>query len=189
MGKESPKTYTRNYELAMALEKQPAWLSRWKREPGWPVRVTGPWTDDDVQKIRDFVESKNKVRFGGGDKSADDGLSISDRLKVAQTELTQLKRDLLDGKYIEVDIHNRAVVAVGMLFVRELDALVSRLPPKMITAAEHGPGEVERVVRDEFDSARRRLSEAPKIELGRAEMASRKKTKAGPGRKKGGRKK
>ena len=186
---KNQRVYSRNYELAQALDKDQSWLSRWKREPGWPVRVTGPWTDDDVQKIRDFVESKNKARFGGGDKADDDGLSISDRLKVAQTELTQLKRDLLDGKYIEVDIHTRAVVAVGMLFVRELDSLISRLPPKMIIAAEHGPGEVERVVRDEFDSARKRLSEAPKIELGRAEMASKKKTKAGPGRKKGGKKK
>jgi hypothetical protein len=177
---KNAKVYKTKSAFAGALGKPPDWFTRWYTRPDWPVSKSGPWTDDDVATVKAYVDKKIGERAGTEDGAG----TIGERLKIEQMILTRVRRELLQGKYIDADIHTRAVVAVGLLFVRELDTLVARLPALVEKAALDGPGEVEKVLRSEFDAVRRRLAESPAMELGRAEAASKKKRQ--PGRKKAG---
>lgn len=174
-------TYKSQGDLARAVGCSAPTLSNLKKRGDWPVGRIGPWSVADVEAVKVWREGHQENRAAQNPEMA----NAAHQLKVEQVIITRVKRELLQGKYIENEIHERAVVGVATRFTGELDALAARLPALLTTT---DPGEVEAILTREFDASRQRISDQAEIELSVAEQAAKKKRRV-LGRTKGAKRK
>ncbi|QNN23514.1 hypothetical protein HED60_14935 [Planctomycetales bacterium ZRK34] len=100
--------------------------------------------------------------------------------KAEQMLLTRVKRELLEGKYISLILHEAAVLALTDTYVASLNELQQALPLALRGLDE---GAKEKLLRERFDNARRLIIERGTIELNRSMADHAKQTpKSGRGR-------
>lgn len=98
--------------------------------------------------------------------------------KAEQMLLTRVRRELLEGKYIPLQLHEQAMLALSDTFIASLNELQQALP---LALRGLDAGASERLLRDRFDNARRLIVERGTIELNRS-MADQVKQPAKSGR-------
>lgn len=89
-----------------------------------------------------------------GGTSAATVRALEAKVKLEQGKTLQLKREILEGKYVEASRYERAIFGLIEQFRHHFEEAVRRLPA--ICAGMDGPG-IEREVRDQFDVALERL--------------------------------
>lgn len=77
------------------------------------------------------------------------------KVKLEQGKTLQLKREILEGRYIEVSRYERAILGLIEQFRHHFEEAIRRLPA--ICAGMDGPG-IEREMRDQFDVALERMA-------------------------------
>jgi hypothetical protein len=146
-------------ELAAKLGLTPQSITRYLSREDWPVRREPPWTQLDLEVIRKWREGLQE------DRSADapaDLKNVGRLLKQEQLIFTRVKREQLQGKLVEKDLLERALVGLAQCFVQQLEELQSALP---LTLAGKDPGQIEKIVKDRFHACRNRLAEQRMIEM------------------------
>lgn len=147
-------------DVANALGCSRTALARMRRDPEFPQ---GSRDARHIEQIR--VWRQMNVR--PNDAGTTDGSSAA--LRAEQMLYTRVRRELLEGKYIEVEVHERAMFGLAETFCHSLDALALSLPLAMQSL---GPGEMEKTLVERFADARRQIADRGRIELARAKAAA-----------------
>jgi hypothetical protein len=169
--------------LADAIGVHRRSLTNYLKRDDWPVSRDGPWNGHAVNRIKRWRRDELQEDRSGkakpivieqgpadeddhddstgdaADKSAADGnrdRGWNDLYKEEQTLLTRVKRELLEGKYIETSIHEQALLALADTFIECLSSLSLSLP---LALEGLDAGERERVITERFTEARHRIAD------------------------------
>lgn len=120
--------------LARTLGVSPAAVAGYLKREDWPSRRQPPWSSDDVAKIRQWKAWLQEDRSG---KAEEDqfGPNAKQRadvaLKLYRARKLKLEAQLLEGKVIERELHELAMVALARLFVQAGEDCFERLPHQL----------------------------------------------------------
>jgi hypothetical protein len=160
--------------LAKLLEVTPQAVSVWVRREDWPVATSGPWADADVENIRAWRSTLQENRAAGVQSTEDQ------KLKRERRRTMVIKRKALEGRLVDRDLLDAALVSLTRGFVNAIEDLERSLPLQL---AGLDAAQIERVLHDRIRSMRESLSRQKVLEL---ELVGQK-IKQGPAKSKRGR--
>lgn len=149
-----------------------------RRHPEWPPEV--PLIIPVAGFTAEHVEALNRWREGlpratlqqpDGDEPGD-MKSVNRAYKLEQTALTRVRRELLQGKYIETALHEAAMMALADRFVASLTALQQSVPLSVPDLTLEQRGALERVMLEQSNRERQRIAEEAELRVQLAERAS-----------------
>ena len=156
-------------------------VSRWRKDPRWPVKQDPPWSPAEVAEIRAFRSFLQEDRSEKGRAAADDApaepaaapqepttAELAKRLAIARTEEAEHKAKSADLKWrkeagllVPRDQMDASLEALARFFVAELGATQTRL----VTALPGEAGRVRSILEQEVGKMRQRMSEVKEIAL------------------------
>ncbi len=98
----------------------------------------------------------------GGSQLIGAAAGVSVRYKLEQTLLTRVRREILQGKYVERHLHEAALTALAETFVSKLADMQQALPLELDGL---DAGEIEKRITDRFAESRQAIIERRDIEL------------------------
>lgn len=165
MPRKPPEAKTQK-ALADAFGITEAAVRKWLKDARWPFAARGPWKVADVRRWR-RVALRNEAERSGVERD----------LKETKLQLQRLELSQRSGLVVDRQVHVDALLAIGETFIRALNELEQALPMKL---ASLDPPQIEEILADAFDNARRQIVAERDQKLAAAE--GRKTRKARPGR-------
>jgi hypothetical protein len=180
-----------------------------RRHDEWPASVpltvpAGGFTAEHVESVRQWREGLSRATLQQPDADdSGDMTSVNRAYKLEQTALTRVRRELLEGRYIETQLHEAAMLALADRFIASLTALQQSVPLAVPDLTPEQRGSLERVMAEQITRERQRIADEAELRINLAERASKaaqqadvltkgakgrpaRGTKANPKRKRGG---
>jgi hypothetical protein len=152
------KRYTNWKSVAEAVGTARTALVEQRRRPDFPGPRTMPkggMTQADVDAIRRWRESLPRAGQVASDPVSQD-IHVAHRKE--QTLLMKVRRELLQGRYIEAALHEAAMVAVADVFVRACESLPTSVATAVPNLTPEQRGTLERVIAEQVIAERHRLA-------------------------------
>lgn len=140
-----------------------ATIQRWASHPDWPWGAD-PKRWPALPEIRRWREEHLSAGRGrgamtmapseSGGTSAATVRALEAKYKLEQGKLLQLKREILEGQYVEASRYERAIFGLIEQYRHHWEEAIRRLPA--ICAGMDGPG-IEHEMRDQFNVSLERL--------------------------------
>jgi hypothetical protein len=162
------KRYTNWKSVAEAVgTARTALVEQRKREdfPGPRTMPKGGLTQADVDAIRRWREQLPRAGQVASDPVAVD---IHRQHKREQTLLMKVRRELLQGKFIEQALHEQAMVALTDVFVRACESLPTSVATAVPNLTPEQRGTLERVIAEQVIRERHRLASMATLDLSAA---------------------
>jgi len=151
-------------------------VSKYVKRDDWPVSAAPPWSATDLRTIEQWRSTE--LREDRANETAKG--PWSKRLVKEQTLLTRLKRELIEGKYIEASMHEQSLLALVDTFVQATNSLALNLP---LALEGLTPAEAKATLRDRFEEAIERIkSHAKQLQVKSRKDARESLPRAGKGR-------
>jgi hypothetical protein len=131
--------YRSGRALAKALGISPAAITGYLRRPDWPLARRPPWSGPDLDVLRRWRTWLQEDRSGKGEDPADEAVKFGPNARQKADVLLKLHRarklraeaDLAEGKVIERELHELAMVALARLFTSAAEDTFERLPHQL----------------------------------------------------------
>jgi hypothetical protein len=160
------KRFTSWRQVAEALEASRTGLVRLRQREDWPAPRTMPadgLTQADVKAIRSWREQL--PRAGQGVTADPEAADIHREHKREQTAYMRVRRELLQGKFIEQALHEQAMVALTDVFVRACESLPTTIATAVPDLTPEQRGTLERVIAEQITRERHRLAGMTTLEV------------------------
>jgi hypothetical protein len=136
----------------------------------WPTRRHPPFSDADLKTVLTWRSSSLQEDRAAPATPEHAEVRV---LKDQETMLlTRLKRELLEGKYVERSLHDRALLGLTDVFVAALSGMEQAIPLAVADLTAEQRGNLEKVIADRFAQARQQIAERGRIELARTEAVA-----------------
>jgi hypothetical protein len=160
-----PKRYTSWNQVASALAASRTALVEQRKREDWPAPRTMPrdgMTARQVDAIRRWRESLPRAGQVASDPVSQD-IHLAHRRE--QTALMKVRRELLQGRYIEAALHEQAMVALADVYVRSCESLPTTIATSVPDLTPEQRGTLERVIAEQITEHRRRLASEETLTL------------------------
>lgn len=178
----------RTWKALAAVENVPVdRVCVWRRRDDWPLSAKIPkngFTKANLKKLKDWrdgLQDDRSATARNGEAPVGDP-ALVDIQKQKQREdmlYRRLTREILEGKYILVELHEAAVRGVAETFVGEINKALQKLPTVLVGLE---PGEIESQLNIAFTEMRQAIHDRKSIEITRSAEAMAGKNKNPVGR-------
>lgn len=159
----------------------------WRRRDDWPLSAKIPkrgFTKANLKKLsawrEDLQDDRSAPARNGDVPDVDPALVNIAKQKQREDMLhTRLKREILAGQYVPVDIHDGAIRGITETFIGEVQKGLQKLPTILVGLE---PGEIESELSVWFTEMRQAIHDRKSIEITRASDAMAGKNKNPVGR-------
>jgi hypothetical protein len=156
-------------QLAEAIGITPSAVSKLRRRHDWPIPSEIPrngYTIAHVEQVQQWRERCLQENRAIGPVTPDQADARHQREWEA-TLLTRIKRELLEGKYVELTLHRRAVKGLADVFVRAIAEAANAIPDALDGLTQAQRSNVTRVLAERITQAQRNIRARERVELSR----------------------
>jgi hypothetical protein len=156
-------------QLAEAIGITPSGVSKLRRRPDWPIPAAipkGGYTRADVDAVQQWRArclQENRAIVPLSPDQAD----ARHQREWEATLLTRIKRELLEGKYVELTLHRRAVKGLADVFVRAIAEAANAIPDALHGLTQAQRSNVTLVLGERIEQAMRNINARARVELTR----------------------
>ncbi len=161
--------------LAKALGVAPSTVAGYLKKSDWPVRKTPPWSGAHVSKIKTWRAALQEDRSGKGTPTAAASPEAAElahlraqtdaQLKFERMRKARVEADRAEGRVMDHDLHEAAVVAITRLYVQRVRELIESLPARLEGEHVHNA----EVLRDAIDELCLGIIDTAVVELDRVD--------------------